>query len=326
MMRATWLLLVFLVLLATGASADIARRAGTATAQFLRFEQGARHAALGGTYAGYGDDPFSLWGQPAAIGEVEAVTLSAQHSELFQGISQEVVGAGFALGSHKWGVTANFLNAGDFLRTTEDATGNLATSGGFFEARDMGLALHYGRRWSDQVTYGLAIRYIDSEIDDVSASTVAGDLGVRWRPVWVQGLTLGASVTNAGRGLKFLRLRDDLPTTYRIGGAYRERRWMLAVDLLRGIDTDWEAGVGVEIIPTDLLRLRVGYRSQGQDTKEGLTAGLGIHWNLLDVDYAYVPFGDLGEAHRVSGTVRWGGGGGETNRVPLASKRRGERK
>lgn len=135
----------------------------------------------------------------------------------------------------------------------------------------------------------------------------------------VEGLTLGASVTNAGRGLKFIRDRDDLPTTFRLGAAWERRRgegplgwgWLLAGDLWKGVDTDFEFGGGVEVTPLDLLSLRVGYRSAGADVDEGLTAGLGVHWQALSLDYAYVPFGDLGDAHRISATVRWGGGGGE---------------
>ncbi len=316
---------ILLLLLAVGASADIARRAGTTSAQFLRLEQGARHAALGGTYTGYGDDAFTLWGQPAALGEIEAVTLSAQHTSLFMGINQEYVGVAFPLGSHRWGLTANLLNVDDILRTTENATGNLASSGGFFGARDLGVALHYGRRWTDRVTIGAAVRYIDSEIDNVSAQGVGVDAGIRWRTP-IEGLTVGAAVTNAGQGLKFIRQRDDLPTTFRAGGAYVWNRWMLSGDLVKGIDTDFEGGVGLEFRPIDLLALRAGYRSQGRDVDEGLTAGLGVRWKGLELDYAYVPFGDLGDAHRVSGTVRWGGGGGEATVLPLAPKRRGERK
>ena len=198
---------------------------------------------MGGTYAGYGDDATTLWGQPAALAEFDRTAITLQHSSLFQGISQEYLGVGLPLGSHRVGLTVNLLNVEDILRTTEDAAGNLASSGGFFEARDLGVAVHYGRRLGDRLSAGGAVRYITSKIDNISASSVGVDLGARYR-TQIEGLTMG-QCDNLGRP-QIHPAEDDL---WRRGAGRLTRRrpvWLrrrlLSADSGR-TDTEWE-GVG----------------------------------------------------------------------------------
>lgn len=65
-------------------------------------------------------------------------------------------------------------------------------------------------------------------------------------------------------------------------------------------------GVGLEAKPLKAFALRLGFDGRN-DAGPGLTAGLGAGGEGLWADYAFVPFGELGSAHRVSLTLRWGG-------------------
>jgi hypothetical protein len=291
---------------------NISSRAGTATAQFLKLEMGARHASLGGTYAAYGNDVFTLWGQPAAIAWAPAAwQVGAQHTEWFQDVKQEYLGVTGAVSDRaRLGLTVNTVGVDDLQRATEDALGQLTSVGGTFGARDWGVALHYGLRMNEDLSVGGAVRYVRSEIDDVTAHGVAADLGARWRVSTIEGLVVGASVTNVGTGLEYIRTRDDFPAAVRLGLAYDVKAYNLmgTADIVKYLDRDVDAGIGVEWRPIELLKLRVGYRTQGDDVDEGLTAGIGFNLAGLEVDYAYVPFGVLGDAHRVSAGYLFGGG------------------
>jgi hypothetical protein len=291
---------------------NISSRAGTATAQFLKLEMGARHAALGGTYAAYGNDAFTLWGQPAALASAPAAwQVGFQHTEWFQGVQQEYLGLTGAVSDRaRLGLTVNTVGVDDLQRATEDALGQLTSVGGTFGARDWGVAVHYGLRLNEEFTVGGAVRYVRSEIDDVTAHGVAADLGARWRVRSIEGLVVGASVTNVGTGLEYIRTRDDFPAAVRLGAGYdvRSMNLMLAADVVKYVDRHIDAGFGVEWRPIELLKLRAGYRTQGDDVDEGLTAGIGFNLAGLEIDYAYVPFGVLGDAHRVSAGYLFGGG------------------
>jgi len=47
------------------------------------------------------------------------------------------------------------------------------------------------------------------------------------------------------------------------------------------------------------LALRVGYKTN-QDVGSGITAGIGFKMGKVSIDYGYVPYGDLGNTHRIS--------------------------
>jgi len=291
---------------------SISSNAGTSSAQFLKLEMGGRHAAMGGTYAAYGHDVFTLWGQPAALAVApSAWQIGFQHTEWFQGVSQEYAGITSELGAKgRVGLVVNTVAVDNLLRTTDNANGQLAAVGGTFASRDLGISLHYGVKMNEYLSVGGAIRYITSELDNVKADAVAGDIGVRMDVRDIEGLTIGLAVTNLGTGLKYLNQRNDLPWAIRGGGAYRipKLNLLLAADVVKFADRDVDAGAGAEWSPIEMLKLRAGYRTQGRDVGEGLTAGVGFNFSGLELDYAYVPFGPLGESHRISAGYLFGGG------------------
>ena len=62
--------------------------------------------------------------------------------------------------------------------------------------------------------------------------------------------------------------------------------------------------MGVEDVVHEFLSLRAGYRAVYADTQilglTGLSVGLGLQIQNLGIDYAYLPYGDLGTTHRIS--------------------------
>lgn len=61
---------------------------------------------------------------------------------------------------------------------------------------------------------------------------------------------------------------------------------------------------GWEYVAFKMLALRAGYNGRNE-TDSGITAGGGIQFNNLSIDYAFVPYGDLGNAHRFSVSARF---------------------
>ena len=48
-----------------------------------------------------------------------------------------------------------------------------------------------------------------------------------------------------------------------------------------------------------------GESKTNQDIGEGITAGIGLKMGKTSIDYAYVPYGDLGDTHRISLGMRF---------------------
>ena len=62
--------------------------------------------------------------------------------------------------------------------------------------------------------------------------------------------------------------------------------------------------VGAEYMAKKTVALRLGYNGRN-DAGTGLTLGGGLMVRRFALDYAFVPFGDLGNAHRFSFAYRW---------------------
>ncbi|PIU47933.1 MAG: hypothetical protein COS94_04430 [Candidatus Hydrogenedentes bacterium CG07_land_8_20_14_0_80_42_17] len=301
-MKRTVIIMFLLLAIFVARSEAISNSAGTSGADFLRIEAGARHVAMGGTYSAYGSSVFTLYGQPAAIAEKDGYEIGFQYSEWVQGISQQFGGFKAPFLGGKAAVTFNFLGSNNIEKTTDDAFGRFGVSSGTFGVSDFSGAIHYARRINSKTAWGIAGRYIRSEIDNISASGFSGDIGIRHN--LNEHFSIGASATNIGPGLKFINDRSDLPMTLRIGASYHTGNFLIAGDIANNGVDNVDAMIGAEWKPTEIIAIRAGYKTQMQsDLNEGLTAGIGLALKSIEFDYAYVPFGPLGDTHRISGSI-----------------------
>ena len=101
---------------------------------------------------------------------------------------------------------------------------------------------------------------------------------------------------------------DPLPLRFKGGVAYK----MLDEKLLLAADLDWRAqdkllyeDLGVEGWVNKALALRAGYEIGHANTHlgsalVGFSFGLGLRVDNFRFDYAFLPFGNLGDTHRVT--------------------------
>lgn len=305
-----------LVLVLAAAAADAAKYSGTSGFDFLNLDANARAVALGGAYTALSSDANALLYNPAGLGRVERNELTFMHDEYVQGIAQEYLSLATVQG---FGGSVNYLNFGDVTRTRIDAPdGTLGT----FGLSDLALSGGYGRRFfDDSLSIGAGLEYLREQADDVTASGAAVSAGVLVLPKPVPGLTLGASLLNAGPSVRFASQSSPLPTTARLGAAYEFNglgaRHTAALDLSQQRSDALRWGLGFESVIARMMALRLGFTSRN-DAGLGLTGGVGWAWQALSIDYAFSPYGDLGMAHRISVTLHWGGR--EPDPLPLSER------
>ena len=120
------------------------------------------------------------------------------------------------------------------------------------------------------------------------------------------GLILGVNVQHLGTKMTFIEESFSLPVNVKFGAAYRliDGALTLAVDANRPVDSYMNIGVGTEYKIMGIMNLRAGYRytvgGNPLGTASGLRAGIGVEITDYKIDYAFVPYGELGQAHRVS--------------------------
>jgi hypothetical protein len=146
-------------------------------------------------------------------------------------------------------------------------------------------------------------------ISDNSYSDLSADVGGLWSPS--ENFSLGAAYCNLGTDVT----GNQQAASLRLGGSYR-----LGVgtgnQLLLAASTSIEPqGVnrlqfGLEDMIQSLVALRLGYQDSLADYQagglSGMSAGAGFLFSGFALDYAYLPFGELGSTQRLSLSYKFG--------------------
>ena len=176
-------------------------------------------------------------------------------------------------------------------------------------ASDLSAAYSLGKKIRDNLAIGGTFKAITTNIADKRANAVAVDVGVLYN-TGKPGLNLGAVIRNLGPKIKYMKEGDSLPLTLKGGLSYQlaDAPVTLVCDVTIPNDNDAYIGFGGEYIVKEVLALRAGYKSGPQDEGSGLSAGFGLlieRVSQLTFDYAYQPYGELGDSHYVSLQTRF---------------------
>lgn len=287
--------------------------AGTTPLEFLSLDSDARAVAMGGAYTALANDANALRYNPGGLAFIPRNEAVFMHNQYFQGVSQEYAAVALRRGL---GAQITYLSFGDIPKTT--ITNKTGAGLGSYGISDMALSGGWGRQvLREGLGAGFALKYIRETIETVSADGLAFDGGLLYDAPEVPGLRLAAVLRNFGPPIRYQREAQNLPLELRTGAAYtfypRGQETTLALDLAKPRGNEPEVAVGLESVLLGRLPLRLGYDMRN-DAGLGLTAGFG--WKARDfrVDYAFVSFGELGSAHRISAAWRWGPGPDEPAR------------
>ncbi len=271
---------------------------------FIFLDAGARPAALGGAYTSLAMDANALLYNPAGLARVNSHETTFMHNSYLQGIIQEYAAYASPRG---WSVNFNYLSFGDVQKTTlsdPDGSGLGETT-----LTDLAFGAGYGRALTETLSVGVGAKYIRETIDNVTAKGFALDAGGLYRILALDGLTLGLVLQNLGPTVRFETKREDLPLNLRAGAAYCFKAYghehLLALDVNKERSQNALAAVGGETRSLEPLALRFGFNTRN-DAGIGITAGFGYQFKAGSIDYAFVPMGDIGNAHRISITFHWG--------------------
>ncbi len=156
---------------------------------------------------------------------------------------------------------------------------------------------------------GVSAKYLYDKLLEDEASGYAVDLGLVFRTP-LDGLSVAGAVTNIGQVSAFRSVKTDLPTKVDIGAQYgfTDGDFAARVALALGHETASSGTnsvrVGGEITYDKFLSIRAGYQT-GYEIR-GLSAGLGIEYSFIQLDYAYIPFSQgFGDANVITIGVRF---------------------
>jgi hypothetical protein len=288
----------------TGTSFAVNPDAGTSTAQFLKLGAGARASGMGGAFAGVANDATAIYWNPAGLGNLTSGALSVMHASWLDDINYEWAAYAQPLGGFGvLGVGVQYLSYGTLTKL--DSTG---LEGDSFNPADMAATLSYAKKIGS-FGLGINLKYISSKIVD-TAMAYGADIGIQQK--LGDKLTLGLVAQNMGSKMKFINEEDPLPMNIKFGGAYSiKSNWIAALDINSPNDDDIAYAAGTEYVwalDNNMgIAGRIGYTTAAQDTGgvNGISAGFGFNYKIYSVDYAYVPYGDLGNTQRTSLSIKF---------------------
>lgn len=316
-------------------AAKIYHAAGSTSATFLKLGVGARAVGMSGAFTGVADDPYAIYWNPAGLASLEGEkNIGFFHNDHFQGLKQEfmlysapVEGLSFLrsreLRSGAFGLGLNyFYTPKDMERRSglneNDPLAPISPVEGKFAAYDASFSVGYGWKPEKSLSLGAALKVIRQQIDTDSADSFAADLGVLKDFKWLgDDYTAGFSAQNIGPGVRFVR-RYDLPLVFKAGLSRRlpDTGALIALGADKPIDNYPSFALGLEYPLIKMLYLRTGYRYRHTGNElgpwSGFSAGAGIAFGRVSFDYAFAPFGDLGNSHRFSLNARLGRSGGSS--------------
>lgn len=312
-------------------------KTGTTAVQFLKIGLGARAIGMGGAFVAYANDVTAQYWNPAGLARVTGGEATFGHISWIADIGIEYAAVSYELqGFGSVGFTVTSLGMDGIPVTTIDKPEG---TGEKYNAGDLAISVSYSRNLTEAFSIGFSAKYVHEYLWHMSSSGFAFDIGTLFTAPFLNGIRLGASISNFGPKMK-LDGRDtyvifrtgsagknvvnaeyqlnefDLPLTFRVGlssDLYKTDDWKLtaSVDAIHPNDNTEYLNSGMEIGWSDMLFLRVGYKSLFEkNSEQGLTAGAGINYRLTSgvsvvIDYGYLDFGRLDAVHLISVSAKF---------------------
>lgn len=276
---------------------------GTTGFSFLKVGTSAREVAMGGASIGLAGGVNAICWNPAGIARIENAEAGLSYLHYIADIQSGFIGYAKPSGKFGWGAGVVYLNSGAIKKTDID---NIDL--GSFTASYASVNVAGGYTLYDKLRLGATAKFLYAGIDTFKAVGAAIDLGALY-DIPFPGLKGGLVIQNLGGQLKaFVSQKDPLPLSIGIGAGYENPSFKGAVDLVKPLESGIVFKAGCEWWAHKLLCLRIGYNSLGSSLKTGggtdilagLSAGLGVRYRTIGLDYAYTPYLALGNGHRIS--------------------------
>jgi len=259
----------------------------------------ARVDALGDAFVGLADDPSALFFNSAGLSQLKASSLSINHNSYLAGSFEETLLLGLPAGSlGGFAAALQYVTWGRIDKRDADGVPQ-----GSFTDSDAAFSVGWGLPVADGLSVGSALHGSQQKIVDSLYTGLSGDVGLLWVPQ--PNLRVGLAYTGLGTTMAGFKPAQDLhlglSTLLGLGRGFKLQ------PLLAG---DWEPkGVsriqgGLEGTINRACSLRLGYQAALENNQlgglTGFTAGAGLRIGRVRLDYAFVPYGDLGVSHRMS--------------------------
>ncbi|MBN1620980.1 MAG: PorV/PorQ family protein [Endomicrobiales bacterium] len=280
--------------------------------QFLSWGAGARSLGMGKAFFAVCDDASATYWNPAGLTQLDRKEIMALHVNLFADTSYDFLS--YVHPTPKlgvFGVNLTRLFSGGFEKIAITFDSNkediidIQTLGTFDDSR-MAFTTAYGKKIRENLSVGLAGKYITHTLDTSTNGFITFDTTVLIDGInhKFANLKLGFGIQNL-LSTKFGDTDDKLPLIFRTGASHKFLRdkLLIAFDIDKNIRANMGWHLGAEYWLINFASLRLGF--EGEKGIRETTAGFGVKYKDYGIDYSFA-LHDLGLSHRISGSWRFG--------------------
>jgi hypothetical protein len=293
--RTFFLLIVLLIILPLSKASDIKNNAELIF-PVLNIGVGARANAMGSAFTAIADDMTATYWNPAGLSLINNIQLGFSYNKWFMDSYIGNIVAAIKTGPGSIGLNIFYMNFGSFDKIDSPYSEMKDTINPFSFA----VALAYGIGLNKNFSLGLSGKFIMQSLSTISYTGYAGDIGLLYK---TSLFSAGITAKNLGTGGSY-----SLPININLGLALNlinstSNSLIISSDFDYVLNSTHEIKAGIEYDYEKVLYLRAGYKYNLSDNYltelKGFSVGAGLTLGVLQINYAYIPYGELGTSHNI---------------------------
>lgn len=252
--------IIALFLLANSIALIAQSRAGSTAAPFLTVGFGAAGSSLGHAYTASTTGAESMFWNPAGIVRQDGIagnsSMFLSYFDWFADISMYSSGLVLPLGnSSAFGINIGYVDYGRMEVTTETLPDGAGIT---FGSYDMVLGLTYAKKLTQNFHFGGTAKLVRQSIWDMSAQTIAVDLGFILETEYLNGMLLGASISNFGGKMHMTGINSDLFADVDPTSEFNNPNTPVSINTDRwDLPLSFRFGMAVPAIKTEFVQLNL---------------------------------------------------------------------
>lgn len=287
-------LILFLLLVLGSLFANASEDTALYGYKFLNVPSGPINLALAnrGVHSSGNASAFIL--QPAAACETDQRILSISSTPWLADTNANTLAYSYGKKLSHFGIALRNLDYGEI--ENRDDTGFLI---GHYNPIDIDIIANYSYRMSPSLYFGFNLGALYQKLNTATSLGVHSDFGFSMLPP-LKGTKLSAVVRNIGQSTKTNEVKVRFPTSFEADLTKKlpigEQELQLGFSVIDVAGEDMKSSINAELELFSILSLRSGYKIN-QDA-QNLSAGIGISYRRISVDYGFAAFSDgLNDVH-----------------------------
>lgn len=297
-----WVILVLALHCQLSAAAPCFAGDGTTAGAAAGLGVDARALAMGEAQTAAAEGASGLYWNPASLTGLKGYSVTFMRAAYPASVTYNYGALATRLGRRSaWGVGLQSLSWGEIPWTD-----SFGFKQGSVSPSESVVSVGFAHRFPI-FSLGLTAKSVNASLESTD-DAFAWDAGLLSPAFWGQRLTVGAAALNQGGRLGFKGESAEISSVYKAGVAFKAGPgWTADLDVVSPKAEDGYLALGAEyerpVGGNMAMALRGGYNTRSTDGlggSAGMTAGAGLTFGGMALDYAFLPMGDLGATHRMS--------------------------